>query len=463
MKKGYKTSLFIIGLLAIISITIGTSYSVWLNNQEESDYDTKTLQCFKVYFSSGESYNMTNIKSVINEEGKKTSPNSIAVTNICDETKELQIRLNILEDNTIDTKALTIDASGHIEQDSVLYNTLENKRTSVEGVTTSKLVGLIKVEPQETVRTNIKLWFDERKAPIIDAEKVFSAKFELIDTASSIKATFAETLLKNVHEVESKPAPDFNTITTTDDGLYLLNENNVKTYYYRGSVSNNYVFFANQLWRIVSINNNNQVKLISEKSVNFGNYSNYSNAIDYTGLKYIYNNETINNEINNHLSFWYQNNIIPLGLDSYTEEMSLCNDTYHTVSGYHTYFNTFNRLVSQKSPTMTCAATNADFGGTYIQKVGLITADEVVLAGGMFGADNPSYYLNNGETYFTMSPLEYYNYSAYVAVVGPTGALTGAHPNVAFGIRPVILLNSSLTVSGEGTISNPYTIDTPEQ
>ena len=201
MKKGYRISLLIIGILAIISITIGTSYSVWLDNQEESDYDTKTLECFKVYFSDGESYNMTNIKSVINEEGKKTSPNSIAVTNICDETKELQIRLNILEDNTIDTKALTIDASGHIEQDSVLYNNLENKRTSIEGVTASKLVGLITVEPNETVRTNIKLWFDERKAPIIDSEKVFSAKFELIDTASSIKSTFAETLLKKVSEI----------------------------------------------------------------------------------------------------------------------------------------------------------------------------------------------------------------------------------------------------------------------
>lgn len=459
MKKGYKISLLIIGLLAIISITIGTSYSVWLDNQEESDYDTKTLECFKVYFSNGESYNMTNIKSVINEEGKKTAPNSIAVTNICDETKELQIRLNILEDNTIDTKALTIDASGHIEQDSVLYNTLENKRTSIEGVTVSKLVGLIKVEPNETVRTNIKLWFDERKAPIIDSEKVFSARFELIDTASSIKATFAETLLKHVSEIEAKATPDFNALATGEDGLYLLNENNNKTYYYRGSASNNYVYFANQLWRIVSVNNNNQVKLISEKSVSFTNYSSYANAIDYTGLKYIYNNQTINNDINNHLVVWYQNNIINTGLDQYTEEMTLCNDTYHTVSGYHTYFNAYNRLVLQKTPTLTCAATNADFGGSYIQKVGLITADEVVLAGGMFNADNTTYYLNNGETYFTMTPLEYFNYSSYVAAVTTTGSLAGAFPNTQFGIRPVILLNSSLTVSGEGTISNPYTID----
>ena len=311
------------------------------------------------------------------------------------------------------------------------------------------------------MRTNIKLWFDERKAPIIDSEKIFSAKFELIDTASSIKSTFAETLLKNVSEIENKTSPDFNTIATTEEGLYLLNENGNKTYYYRGTSYSNYVFFANQMWRIVSINNN-QVKLISEKSVAFANYSSYANAIDYTGLKYIYNNQTINNDINNHLGIWYQNNIINTGLDQYTEDMTVCNDTYNTVSGYHTYFNAYNRLVTQKIPTLTCAATNADFGGAYTQKVGLITADEVVLAGGMFNADNTSYYLNNGETFFTMTPLEYFNYASYVAAVTTTGSIAGAYPNTQFGIRPVILLNSSVTVSGEGTIGNPYTIDPME-
>ena len=104
---------------------------------------------------------------------------------------------NILNDNTINTNALTIEASGHIEQEEVLYSDLETKKTSEEDVTISKLLGLIKVEPNETVRTNIKVWFDERKAPIIDSKKVFKARYELIDTASSIKSTFAETLLSN--------------------------------------------------------------------------------------------------------------------------------------------------------------------------------------------------------------------------------------------------------------------------
>ena len=458
MKNKYKISLFIIGLLAVASITLGTTYSVWLANQEHSDFNTTTLECFKVYFSNGNNYELSNIQSVPNEEGKKSTPNTIAVTNICSEEKELQIRLNILKDNTMDTKALTIDASGYIEQDTILYNNLESKKTAQEDVSTSRLIGIIKVEPNQTVRTNIKLWFDERKVPLVNEEAIFKAKYELIDTASSIKSTFAEMLLKNASEIDAKGNPDFNTIATSNDGLFVKNENETKTYYYRGKVDNNYVFFANQLWRVVSIKNN-QVKLISEKSVGNINYSFYSNAIDYTGTKLIFNNVLTDNDITKYLNEWYQNNIVANKLDSYLEETAYCNDSSNYIKMYHTYFSAYDRLVTTKAPTLTCPETKADFGGSYNMKVGLITADEVSLAGGVFNVNNPNYYLNNGEHYYTMTPLEYYNYQAYLVSVNPSGAIVPATPTSMLGVRPVIVLNKDITVSGEGTIGNPYTID----
>ena len=463
MKNKYKISLFIIALLIAGTITIGSSYSVWRADKKESNYNTETLQCFKVYFSDGDTYEQTKIKSVVNEEGKKTTPNTLAVTNICNETKELQIRLNILEGNTINTKALTIDASGHIEQDTVLYSSLENKKTTMENATASKLIGLIKVEPNETVRTNIKLWFDERKAPLIDETAVFKAKYELIDTASSAKATFAESLLKYRDKVEDKKSPNFGTVATTEDGLYMLNENGNKTYYYRGEQSNNYVYFANQLWRIVSIDNKNQIKLITEKSVTYTHYSKYNNEIDFVGLKLIYNAATTDSEANKYLATWYQTNIKDKGLDNYVVETPICNDTSHTKQIFHTYFSGYERLVNNKIPTLTCPTTTADFGGVYNQKVGLITADEVALAGGVYNTINQNYYLYNGENFYTMTPLEFYNSRTYLAAVNNTGSMIATVPNSGYGIRPVIVLNSNLIASGEGTQANPYTIELIEE
>lgn len=459
MAKKYKFSLFILGFLLFVSLAITTTYGVWLSNQDDTVYNTETLECFKVYFSNGNTYEQTNIKSVINEEGKKTSPRSIAVTNICNETKELQIRLNILNDNTINTNALTIEASGHIEQDEVLYSDLETKKTSEEDVTISKLLGLIKVEPNETVRTNIKVWFDERKAPIIDSKKVFKARYELIDTASSIKSTFAETLLKDINNIDTKPSPNFGIIATENEGMYLLNENGVKNYYYRGMNESNYVYFANTYWRIVGVNNKNQVKLITANSTTFMNYSDYNNAIDYTGYKLIFNNELINNNITNYLYDWYNNTIVNQGLDAYVADNGFCNDASNYVNYYHTYFSGYTRLITNKAPTLTCPQTNVDFGGTYTQKVGLITADEVALAGGVFNTENTLYYLNNGEAFYTGTPIEYHSYQAFLGAVNHSGTLTEAWPNSWLGVRPVILLNPSITVSGNGTINDPYTLD----
>ena len=125
----------------------------------------------------------------------------------------------------------------------------------------------------------------------------------------------------------------------------------------------------------------------------------------------------------------------------------------------HTYYNAYNRLVTNKEPSITCEKRSADYGGTYNQKVGLLTADEVNIAGGLYNTNNTSYYLANGENFITLTPAEYYNYKASVFAVNNSGALVITPTTTQYGVRPVINLNSELTVSGEGTINNPYTID----
>lgn len=459
MKKKYKLTLVVIGIMLLFTLTISTGYGLWLSTNKNSEKSSTTLNCFKVYFSNKEIIEMKNIDSVVNEEGMESSPYTLTITNICETTKELQVRLNVLKDSTIDTKALTIYAAGHIEKDITLYNNLSNVKTIDNNVSQSKLIGLIKIEPNETVRTNIKMWFDEKKSPNIEKTDIFRAKFELIDTESSIKATFAETILNNVPNVSSKPAPDFNVASYQNEGLFLATTDEGKTYYYRGVVNNNYVKFANHMWRIVRINPDNSIRIILDKSAGYENYSDKIDAIDYTGYKYIYNSDTINNKVNTYLDNWYTTNITARDLDNYVVISSYCNDSSNTVTNYHTYFSGYNRLVNSKTPSITCPKTNADFGGKYNQKIGLITADEVVMAGGSYNVNNFNYYLYNGENFYTATPAEYYNYSAYLFTINNSGAINIAKPNSGYGIRPVINLDSSITVSGSGTPNDPYTID----
>jgi hypothetical protein len=460
MKRKYIFSLVVIGFMFALALTIGTGYGLYISTSVKGNENAATLECFKVYFSDKDIIELKNIDPVINDEGKEKSPYTLTITNICEDTKELQIRLNVLSDTTFDTKALTLEAAGNIEFDTILYKNLPNTNTTNENVVMSKLIGKIEVGKNETIRTNIKLWFDEMKSPELTKDDIFKAQFELIDTESTIKSTFAETLLDNTKiTTETK---DYSLASYIEEGLHQVDTTDGKGYYYRGIVNNNYVKFGNYIWRIVAINPDNSVRIVSEKSAASINYSNYTNAIDYTGLKYIYNNEPINNNISNYLEEWYQSNIINTNLDKYIIASSYCNDSSNYINSYHTYFNGYTRLITDKRPTLVCPSTNADFGGLYKQKVGLLSADEVAVAGGVFGTNNYNYYLYNGETFFTMTGADYYNYIANLFIVTNTGAISTAPTTSTYGIRPVINLAPTVTVSGAGTIDNPYTIDIQE-
>ncbi len=460
MKKKYIFTLVVIGLMLALTLTMGTGYGLWLSTKDKNELSSTTLNCFKIYYPDGsDTFEMKNINPVTAEEGLETSPYTLVITNICDIDKELQVRLNVLDESTIDLKSLTIEASGNLTQEAVLYNNLTINKSLNENVVQSRLIGIINVKPNETVRTNVKLWFDERKNPNIDKNNILKAQFELIDKESSVKAKFYETLLTEKSKIDAKTAPNLTTISTTADGLYATTTNNGKSYYYRGVVNNNYVSFGNYIWRIVRINEDGTIKLILDKSATYTEYNKLINEKDFVGYKYIWYNNEVNSNAKNALESWYDANITAKDLDKYVAESSYCNDSGYETSNFNTYFNGYNRIVTDKAPSLVCPETNADFGGTFNTKVGLITADEVVLAGGSYDTTNMNYYLYNGENFFTMTPYEFTSYKAYIYSVNNTGSLTSSLVNEQLGLRPVITLISDITVSGAGTIDNPYTID----
>ncbi len=110
--------------------------------------------------------------------------------------------------------------------------------------------------------------------------------------------------------------------------------------------------------------------------------------------------------------------------------------------------------------------TGANKGNGKLQyPIGLITADEVVLAGGFYGRANSSYYLYTNQDYWTMSP--YYlgtNGYAYVLRVNAVGTLM--HDNVSYigiGVRPVINLKAGVTFSkGSGSSIDPFIVEGAE-
>ena len=166
---------------------------------------------------------------------------------------------------------------------------------------------------------------------------------------------------------------------------------------------------------------------------------------------------TIKGELDN----WYSTNIAGNRLDDkVVSTAGFCNDrntaseSNWVASGTRFDYAAYERLDTNKTPTLECSNTN----DIYTTKIGLITADEVSMAGGVWGnASNTSYYLYTGQYYWTMSP-SYYSGFAYVFRVGLYGYLGYYNVAYAMGVRPVLNLSADITLTGTGTMSDPYVV-----
>ena len=137
-----------------------------------------------------------------------------------------------------------------------------------------------------------------------------------------------------------------------------------------------------------------------------------------------------------------------------------------------TTYGPFGRLFlngnwrSSQNPSLKCSQSNDYFtvsgsgrgNHELTYPVGLITSDEVVLAGG-YSSTNQSYYLYTNSAYWTMSPCWYSVPNARVFAVDSNGTLNVSYVNDAYGVRPVINLKANATISGgNGTSGSPYVI-----
>ena len=309
--------------------------------------------------------------------------------------------------------------------------------------------------------------------------------------------TFAETILADNPNVSTRSS--FSSIFTTSNNgntIYKASGQDGKTtYYFAGQVTNNYVKFANKYWRIVRINEDNSVRLIyagtsASDTAAFINtsqaYNSSSNNSAYVGYMYTASQQYgtgTNSSIKTVVDNWYSSN-----LNSYSGYISktaiYCNDRTVGSGSWSATGNTFRyaahtRLIDNKTPTFACSNANDRFtaststgNGKLTYPIGLITADEISYAGGVYGTNSSNYYIaqnasSGASFWWTMSPLYWYGNSsyAYVFIVGGsflTGHLFNDLVNHSHGVRPVISLKSCVLASGgDGTASNPYTVELP--
>ncbi len=175
---------------------------------------------------------------------------------------------------------------------------------------------------------------------------------------------------------------------------------------------------------------------------------------------------------------WYEDNIENTVYSNKVEDTIYCNDrSISTLGGFDPnggtinnnnsviFFSAYNRGTILKTASLNClrkidsfTVSNPRGNGSLDYPVGLITTDEIVLAGLSLGNGNMDFYLNNGTRYWTFTPGNYLKGGASNYVFdSPSGFLMTYAVHSSYGIRPVISLKQGISLlSGEGSPTNPY-------
>lgn len=325
-----------------------------------------------------------------------------------------------------------------IDSDGTVVNQIQDHLLS------TKLINLYSIEGGETVRYTVV--FEGGK-------KVrFSGTLKAVNESLS-NETFSDLLLLNNNVVVPKTRVG-SEISTQNEGLISTKDNRGISYYFRGNVDNNYVRLGDYMFRIVRINGDGTVRIVLDgvlpetSPYNTNSLASGSSASTLTLLE--------QSSLLNTLNAWYENNLHDYS--SYLTVGDYCTDTTFTnnVNGI-VYSSTYERIFEDKNPDLYCSGT------IYTGKIGLLSVDEVVLAGAYGNMPNTSYYLYNKDisgNYVTSSSffINSSNNAAMVNIMSNGAIGDGVLVTNASYIRPVVQIGISAKVKGSGTLNDPYII-----
>ena len=305
---------------------------------------------------------------------------------------------------------------------------------------------------------------------------------------SATRYSFTRERIYNQTELESDKS---------DKGLYAMADADGTSYYYRGSVKNNYVQFAGYYWRVIRINGDGSIRLLyagetkdatgSAAQLTTKQFNTNRNLPLYVGYMYgnsagsslaEVNSNTNDSTIKSYLDSWYSTNLNKYA--SYISDSGFCNDrTLSTRSNngngvqtnVTTYYAAYDRYHTNYSPSLNCSdaandlftVSETDGNQALTYPIGLITIDELMLAGYRNGYVNKLAYPYSGYTYWTMSPY-YFGSSSSTAnefILNNDGIALSYWMTGSYGVRPVVNLNADVEITGGiGTQNEPFIVKT---
>ena len=258
-------------------------------------------------------------------------------------------------------------------------------------------------------------------------------------------------------------------------------------------------------WRIIRINGDGSIrmiysgvtpptestKVIKTEDTSLGNspFNANRDKAEYVGYMFTVGQQHgtgTDSTIKTYLDNWYANYTDLNKTGTKITDQIYCNDRtastsdvaysttdYTTLTSWNStgtnyYYGAYGRIVNDNNPMLTCAVDSDRFTVNKINgkgnsaltyPIGLITIDELEMAGNNWSERNKSYYLHTGAYYWAGSPFKFYVSRSYGFCVGAGGVLGYSDVSSGNGVRGVVSLSSESKLLGSGTYNDVYTVN----
>lgn len=414
MKQKYKTALIAISIFFILSLSLAVSYAFYEKPEGTNDHALVYVDgSLSFNFMEGDTFRTIDDKKILN----------FSITNTSTDSFYYSISLQNVKGG--------VGADFELKSSREGFQNIQKKFPDMD----ITFANTIKINGGET--HNYEFQLNNPTSEVASGKLVIRLEQDMNN--------FANVLLKNnVINESSNSKPSIN-IATDDEGFIESTDDVGMAYYFRGNTTNNYVKFANLNWRVVKINGDGTVKLVLNELMN--------NNTQYYAKDSEFNMSFESSKIYEDLKSWYQTNLN-------TVDALIANQKYCTDDSFGSDDKTYasiTRIYTNQSPIYECMGTSTAL------KIGLLTADEVSLAGATNKTNNTKFYLYNdaiSTSWWTMSPGKNVDGTYSFIEVSKDGIMnSGTNGTLFRGSRPVISLNKKAQVSGTGKIDDPYIVN----
>ena len=268
-------------------------------------------------------------------------------------------------------------------------------------------------------------------------------------------------------------------------------------------------------WRIIRINGDNSIRMIytgtsapdsntkvvmtertyisdllqyTVTSAGASKFNQKSDSAEYVGYMYTIGEQhgtSQSSDIKTYLDNWYANYTDLNKTGTKITDQIYCNDRtastsdvaysttdYTTLTSWNStgtnyYYGAYGRIVKDNNPMLTCAVDSDRFTVNKINgkgnsaltyPIGLITIDEVEMAGNNFNESVKSHYLYTGAHYWTGTPAAFDGDFSFEYSAMDEGGFSMSDVGIRFAARGVVSLSSESKLLGSGTYNDVYVV-----